>query len=171
MDLWRAYKNYHATNESKIVNILKDQNKKTLFDKTKGDLETTIMLDDYFITDLDIWALMSYWNITTILFSTGKIKMAMVDNWLYLTANPEDDTDLSSMYEPLVFIRSPRMIEQNKYPSYSLIGSTYKIDQMGEIGQVIQETITKPDDHVQSLKHVLDKTQIIMKRRGRPKKE
>ena len=169
MDLWRAYQTYGELNQSKIIWLLKQQGKIVIFDKTKDDLEMAIMMDDYYITDLDIWALMTYWNIPVVLFSTGQIKMSMTDGWLYLNTNPNDN-DISSLYEPLVFVRSPRMVEQNTYPSYSLIDSLYRIDEMGEIGQQIQSTIQMPDDHVQSMRQLLDKTQVIVKKRGRPKK-
>jgi hypothetical protein len=170
-ELWRGYQSVigdDQRNIQKIMNILYDQNKRPLLERTQNNLETAIMLDDYFISDLDLWVLMSHLNIPCVLFSTGKIKMADVDNWLYLTRSNETD-DLEFLYESMVYIRSPRMVDVTKYPQYSLIMPTYKPSEMGEVGQNIQNS-SPETANIQSITTLFDNMRIIIKKRGRPKK-
>jgi hypothetical protein len=159
-DLWRGYQLYMAVpgNQSKIMTILRDQNKRTV-----ADLETTIMTDDYYLTDLDIWVLMSYWKLPSVLFSSGRIKMADADNWLYMNGDEPE-----SLYEPLVFIRSPRMVESGKYPAYSIIVPRYKTNEVGEMGRAMEES-PEGSNNKRSLITLLDNMQLVtLKRRGRP---
>ena len=155
--------------------MLKLQNKKDLLNKTQYNLETAIMTDNYFITDLDLWVLMTYWKIPCVLFTSGRIKMSNYDiNWLYLSRDQdqEKEEDLSFLYEPMVYVRSPTLY-QNKYPDYTLIVPMYTATELGtepgKIGEIMLNS-TPNIPNVQSIYTYINNMRLVVPQRGRPKK-
>jgi hypothetical protein len=175
--LWEAYQPYLKDTllTNKILYTLKEQFKKKLLEST--DLETAIMTEDYFITDLDLWVLATYLDIPVILFSIKQIKMVSVDHWLYLNTrsmksignDQEIVEDVSSIYRPILFIRSPLSVsEVGAGPSYSLIENAFTYDQLGVMANKIEEGIRNRTNHVISLERfLLEKTVVVTKRNSR----
>ena len=173
--LWEAYQPIVQDKLliDKLIYRLKEQNKKKLLEST--DLETAIMTEDYFITDMDLWVLAIHLNISVILFSVKKIKMVSVDHWLYLNTqavksignDQEIVEDISSIYRPLFFIRSPLNISESGVgPSYSLIERSFTYEQLGIMSDKIEEGIRNRTDNVISLERFLrEKVVIITKRK------
>ena len=169
-----AYKSYMANNahfSNRILYILKmEQHKKKML--ASVELETAIFTDDYFITDLDIWVLVSYLDIPVMLISTKTIKMTSTDQWMYLSTRAQSSIgndqeivdDVSSIYKPIIFVRSPLMFpkETGMGGSYSLIEMPFTYDQLGPMSSIIEEGIQKSTDHVTSLKRFLQRKMVLL---------
>jgi len=170
--LWTAYRPYieDPRLSEKIIRILRGQNKKKLLEGTT--LETAIMTEDYFISDMDLWVLASHLDLPVILFSARKVKMVNEDHWLYLNTQvvrsmedrrrteSESDMveDVSSIYRQLYFIRSPANLAE---PTYSLIETAFTYQQLGEMANEFEEGIRRRSNRVISLERFLrEKTRI-----------
>jgi hypothetical protein len=172
-----AYKSYMSNNthfSNRILYILKmEQYKKKILATT--ELETAILTDDYFITDLDIWVLVSYLDIPVMLISTKTIKMTSTDQWMYLSTRAQSSIgndqevvdDVSSIYKQIVFVRSPLMFqkETGMGGSYSLIEMPFTYDQLGPMSSAIEEGIQKSSDHVISLTRFLQRKMVILSKK------
>ncbi len=172
-----AYKSYMSNNthfSNRILYILKmEQYKKKILATT--ELETAILTDDYFITDLDIWVLVSYLDIPVMLISTKTIKMTSTDQWMYLSTRAQSSIgndqevvdDVSSIYKQIVFVRSPLMFqkETGMGGSYSLIEMPFTYDQLGPMSSAIEEGIQKSTDHVISLTRFLQRKMVILSKK------
>jgi hypothetical protein len=78
--LHEIYKTYIPNYENQIIDILREEGKKNMMDRVKAKittLENTIMSDEYFLTTLDYWLLVTHYKIacffisSTFLFETG----------------------------------------------------------------------------------------------------
>ena len=78
--LYEIYKTYIPNYENQIIDILREEGKKNIMDRVKAKMLTlvsTIINDEYFLTTLDYWLLVTYYKIpclfisTTFLFETG----------------------------------------------------------------------------------------------------
>jgi hypothetical protein len=175
--LWEGYKRLVSDDESilyKILDILRTQGKKTLLKST--DLETAIMSEDYFVTNLDLWVLASSLNIPLILFSVKSIDMTGVPHWMYLTTQYTREfggamtEDVSSIYRPIHFIRAPLSVKKGEGPSYSLIESAFLMDHLRKMTDDIMDAVRNRTMHVISLERFLrEKVAVITKlpRRGK----
>jgi hypothetical protein len=174
--LWEAYQPFLKDTllTNKVLYTLKEQFKKKLLEST--DLETAIMTEDYFITDLDLWVLATYLDIPVILFSIKQIKMASVDHWLYLNTrsmksignDQEIVEDVSSIYRPILFIRSPLSVsEVGAGLSYSLIENAFTYDQLGIMANKIEEGIRNRTNQVISLERFLLEKIVVVTKRNR----
>jgi len=171
-DLWKGYEPYMAVHGDKIIRTLKDQNKNQLL-SASNDLSTVIRTEDYFLTDLDWWILSKVWNIPIVLFTASKIKMTSIgtqptDLWLFLNTHYDHNTQTDNpilLYSSLWFIRSPLTIEKDKYPSYSLIESSYKIDDLGEMEAIFRNGLEKQTSNTQSLERFLQSKKVVRVKR------
>ena len=171
-DLWKGYEPFMAVHGDKIIRTLKDQNKNQLL-SASNDLSTVIRTEDYFLTDLDWWILSKVWNLPIVLFTASKIKMTSIgtqptDLWLFLNTHYDYDTQTDNpilLYSSLWFIRSPLTIEKDKYPSYSLIESSYKIDDLGEMETIFRNGLEKQTSNTQSLERFLQSKKVVRVKR------
>jgi len=167
-DLWKGYEPYMAIHGDKIIRTLKDQNKNLLL-SVSNDLSTVIRTEDYFLTDLDWWILSKVWDIPIVLFTASKIKMTSVgtqptDLWLFLNTHYDYETQTDDpvlLYGSLWFIRSPLTIEKDKYPSYSLIDSSFKIDELGEMEPIFRNGLKTQSSNTQSLERFLQSKKVV----------
>jgi len=165
-DIWHAYEPYMDEHGAKILRILKDQYKKSLLESTGDDLQTAIMTEDYFITDMDLWALTTYWKLPVMLFSIGKIKMTQVDQWMYLNSQYfETQDDATTIFQPIAFVRTPLTVEKGVAPKYSIIEQLFTLSQLGDMGLIIQKGVQQLSPNITSLERFLQQRKII--RRGR----
>jgi len=109
------YSKYFAAYGSQILDILIAEGKKTQGTRVKAktlSFQDFIYLDDYFITNLDIWVIMKKYNIPSIIVATKPIIITnRLKNFLVLCGTPPDD---------FVFIYSPALRSEN-IPKYSVI--------------------------------------------------
>ena len=109
------YSKYFSTYGSQILDILISEGKKTQGTRVKSNtlsFQDFIYLDDYFITNLDIWVIMQKYNIPSIIVATKPIIITnRLKNFLVLYGTPQDD---------FVFIYSPALRPEN-IPKYSVI--------------------------------------------------
>ena len=170
-DLWKGYEPYMSIHGDKIIRTLKDQNKNLLLSTASNDLSTAIFTEDYFLTDLDWWILANVWKIPIVLFTSGKIKMTSAGTqptelWLFLNTSYDTETQTDNsvlLYGSLWFIRSPLMVEQDKFPSYSLIESSFKIDELGEMETQFRNAMNMEiqSSNVQSLERFLQIKKVV----------
>jgi len=177
-DLWKGYEPYMSIHGDKIIRTLKDQNKNLLLSAAANDLSTAIFTEDYFLTDLDWWILANVWKIPIVLFTSGKIKMTSVgtqptDLWLFLNTRYDTETQTDDpvlLYGSLWFIRSPLMVEPDKFPSYSLIESSFKIDELGEMESQFRSAMDMEtqSSNIQSLERFLQIKKVVRATRKKP---
>ena len=84
--LWKGYSDLLKTDgmERIITTILRNQGKGDIM-KGNRDLETVLMDENYFISDLDWWVFCSVARLPVVLFSSTSLKqLALQSNWLIL---------------------------------------------------------------------------------------
>ena len=133
MALWDGYKRYMAQFNKRILDILKQQGKEKIVDKIQKDkkntLETIIMSEEYYITDLDIWIFSKIAQIQICLFSSNGLSGINKDiDWLMCR---------EKYNEPCYFIRSPA-IQKNKSSSYNVIEKPFLLTELGEFSVMFQ---------------------------------
>jgi hypothetical protein len=137
VSLWNGYKKFLPTYKEAILKTWKRQGKKSLCDKIKSNtltIETAIMSDAYYITDLDIWIFSMETKIQICLFSKLRLR-SLNDKWEWLI--------MGNKYNDLhYFIRSPSLQGPNKIPGYSLIKDSLAIGSLGEFQTIVQNTIS-----------------------------
>lgn len=111
------YTKYFEKYGPQIIDILISEGKKGQGARVKGktlSFQDFIYLDDYFITNLDIWILMQKYKIPSIIVSTKPIIITnRSKNYLVLYGKADDD---------FVFIYAPGLRAEN-IPKYSIIVS------------------------------------------------
>jgi len=109
------YSKYFGVYGSQILDILISEGKKTQGTRVKAktlSFQDFIYLDDYFITNLDIWVIMKKYSIPSIIVATKPIIITnRLKNFLVMYGKPQDD---------FVFIYSPALRPEN-IPKYSVI--------------------------------------------------
>ena len=130
--LWKKYSSYLDTNKAKLLQILQMQHgKRAMINrvaKNQVNFEDLIMSEEYYITDLDIWAIASQLNLPILLFSHNPLKtLGMSVNWVILGG----DTKLDNYY----CIRSPT--NTRTFPEYHLITPACKLMELNGFEQMI----------------------------------
>ena len=137
-----------------IVSILKSQGKIELMNnliKNKLEICDLVMLDEYYLTDLDIWIICEELNLPVVLFTSGKMKSTKL-SWLYLSSVIDD------FHGKLHFIRTPSNNTSNLPLSYSLITPSMKY---GEIRGVMKDVL-KTSSHIDPNRmNVVDRLKTI----------
>ena len=109
------YSKYFGAYGSQIIDILISEGKKTQGTRVKAktlSFQDFIYLDDYFITNLDIWIIMQKYNIPSVIIASKSIIITnRLKNFLILCGTAEDE---------FVFIYSPALRQEN-IPKYSII--------------------------------------------------
>jgi len=131
------YSKYFTAYGSQILDILISEGKKTQGSRVKSktlSFQDFIYLDDYFITNLDVWVIMKKYNIPSIIVATKPIIITnRLKNFLVLYGSPQDE---------FVFIYSPALRSEN-VPKYSVIIS--KDDKIEHFLEVIKNDETKQE--------------------------
>jgi hypothetical protein len=153
--LWNGYSELLKDHKGKILSILKKEGKKKIvaeIENGNADLETAIVSDSYYLTDLDIWVFALKTKIQICLFSKNFLKGLDESLEWMLFGNHYS--------EPHYFIRSPT-INVNKIPSYNLIVPSYKISELGEFETIVQSAVSGRNKdyskNIQSLKEFIEK--------------
>lgn len=159
LHLCQAYEVYMERYGSKIIKILSMQGKKNISRQmTMGTLsiDVAINMDDYYITDLDLWIIFDFLKIPVIIFYSTKCKTFGMDtNWVFLGGS-----NMSSIYDSLYFVRSPAKFEKNVPYDYHIVNQSVKFREMGDMSIIIQNAISgNPEfaDNIQSLESFLRK--------------
>lgn len=133
MALWKGYSDIL---KSSIVNIdkivlftLKQQGKKELMEKIRTkrvNLESIVMSDEYYISDLDWWVFCTTAKLPVILFSSTSLKPSLPSvNWLRLaTRNIPDDK--------YYFVRSTASNSVNVPKTYHVIQAGYSLNDLND---------------------------------------
>ena len=154
--LWKGYSDILKTDgmEHTITTILRSQGKKELM-KGNRDVETVIMDDNYFITDLDWWVFCSVAHLPVILFSSTSLKqLALPSNWLILHRGT------SRKY---FFVRTSTTTPS----SYHLIEDQYAFEDL-KSGNMFEDALRGKEeykDHILSLSAYLKKRVVITRKK------
>lgn len=128
--IFNVYENYKQ-HFDKIVHILKTQGKRKLMKNVINikSLEKVILSDEYYLTELDIFAFCNMNNLNVVLFSNSNFNtMNSNINWLLIdNKNNEDQIKASKYY----FIRTPNYISDDVAPSFSLINTSKLLSDIG----------------------------------------
>jgi len=120
MTLCDFYRKYMEDYKTKIEYTLFAQGKREIIQKVRTEsvsLETIIMSESYYLTNLDIWLFAYEMDLPIILFSTNPFKNMVPNiNWLVLSKTVD-----SVINNPVHFIRSSPDYEMNKTPEHHLI--------------------------------------------------
>jgi len=136
--IWNGYKTYYPKYKDQILKIWKKQGKKNIVANIlKGlyTIETAILSEEYYVTDLDIWVFAENSKIQLCLFSKNGLKWIDDDiEWLIMG---------KSYRENHYFIRSPPIGQiPNKLPAYNLIYPSFGIGELGEFETMVQNTVS-----------------------------
>jgi hypothetical protein len=133
--LCSGFKKHYDIHGKNIVSILKSQGKIELMNnlvKNKLEICDLVMLDEYYLTDLDIWIICEELKLPVVLFTAGKMKSTKL-NWLYLSSVIDD------FHGKLHFIRTPTNNTSNLPLSYSLITPSMKYGEIrGDMKDVLK---------------------------------
>ena len=149
--IWNGYKTYYPKYKDQILKIWKKQGKKTIVANIlKGlyTIETAILSEEYYLTDLDIWVFSENSKIQLCLFSKNGLKWIDDDiEWLIMG---------KSYRENHYFIRSPPIGQiPNKLPAYNLIYPSFGIGELGEFETMVQNAVSgkskEYDKNIQNL--------------------
>ena len=131
------YKEIYPKYKDKILNILKKQGKIDIVQKIRNDkynLETAIMSNEYYITDLDIWVFAQSAKIQVCLFSSFNLKsLDETVEWLIMGKQYKDKH---------YFIRSPVNMMANKISSYNLITPAFGLGELPDFENKLQRILT-----------------------------
>jgi hypothetical protein len=118
--LCECYRKYMDVYKTKIEDTLFAQGKREIINKVRTQsvtLETMIMSESYYLTNLDIWLLAYEMDLPIILFATNPFKNMVPNiNWLALSKTVD-----TVIHNKVHFIRSPADYEMNKTPEHHLI--------------------------------------------------
>jgi len=135
--LWKGYQEYYGKHKEKILAILKKQGKTDLVQKIKADkytLETAIMSNEYYITDLDLWVFALNAKIQVCLFSSFRLKSLDADmEWLIVG---------KSYKEKHYFVRVPTNTVANKPASYNLITPAFGLSELRDFENQLQKVLS-----------------------------
>lgn len=120
---------------NKVLTILAKQGgKRKLIDKvvtSRLSLEDLIMSEEYFLTNLDLWAIASLFNLPILLFSSKNLEnLSMNVNWVILGGNRASDT--------YYCIRSS--VEKGTIPQYHLVKPGYKLSSLNNFEGMVGST-------------------------------
>jgi hypothetical protein len=137
VSIWNGYKAYYPRYKDHILKIWKKQGKKNIVASIMSGsytIETAIMSEEYYLTDLDIWMFSENAKIQICLFSKNGLKWLGEDvEWLIMG---------KSYRENHYFIRSPPVGQvPNKLPAYHLIYPSFGIGELGEFETIVQNAI------------------------------
>jgi hypothetical protein len=123
--------------ENKIITILGQQDgKKNMMIRVKEkktSIENLIMSEEYYLTNLDLWAISDFWKLPILLFSTKEIKnLNLPVKWIVLGGDKLKDKYL--------FLRSP-VDSNNTVPEYHLISPAYELHKL----MGFKEILDNPD--------------------------
>jgi hypothetical protein len=137
--LWSVYKKYIDKYRVKIEDILYKQGKRDIIKTIKSNavnLETIIMSESYYLTDLDIWIFANEYKLPIILFSTNPFKVMVPGvNWLLL-GGLENYTS-----NEFYFIRTPHDVDNNVPPKYNLIKPKMKLNELKGFDAMLENAL------------------------------
>ena len=124
--LWNSYSDIYEKYKTKIIKILSKQGKASMMNRLSTNqiqFQDLIMSEEYFITNLDLWAISSKYNLPVLLFSSKNLKnLSINSDWLILGGNPSEN---------YYIIRCPFDIQSiDGIPSYNLIMPTFKLNEL-----------------------------------------
>ena len=151
-----GYKELLPKYKDSIYKVLRKQEKKTIIDKVENkniDLESIVVSDEYYLTDLDIWIFSYKAKMQICLFSKNKLK-GLNENIEWLILNKQYN-------EKHYFIRSPPLFGPNKYGSYNIVTPSYYLSELSEFEKIVQNAISGKNkdllENIQSLYNFLEK--------------
>jgi hypothetical protein len=124
--LWNSYADIYEKYKTKIIKILSKQGKASMMNRLSTNqiqFQDLIMSEEYYITNLDLWAISSKYNLPILLFSSKNLKNLSINtDWLLLGGNPSEN---------YYIIRCPFDISSNDgIPSYHMIMPTFKLNEL-----------------------------------------
>lgn len=130
--LWKAYADYTDEYNDKLIEVLKMQGKRKLFENG-ATLEDVIMSEGYYITDLDIWLMAKKTHLPIILFSSTSLKNLVEGiDWILLYGKPQDK---------FYFIRSPANVAPGEVPEYQLVMPPISPNSMQEFAALFETAV------------------------------
>jgi hypothetical protein len=117
--LWHKYSMHMEKNKNKILDVLSLQGKSVMIKRVKTSritLQDLISSEEYFLTNLDLWALADFFKLPILLFSQKPlINLGLTVNWVIMGGNRDTDK--------YYCIRSPSF--SKKMPEYHLITPSF----------------------------------------------
>jgi len=136
MKLFKEYENYYKTYSIEFESILSIEGKNDFVNILKrggmSNLQSIIMSDSYFLTNLDIWLLALHFKLPIILFCSNKIHNLIYQyDWFVLNG----DVVLDKFY----FIRCNGERSKTNMETYHIIDGKFKIDELPGLEILSQE--------------------------------
>lgn len=126
--LWNSYSNIYDKYKTKIIKILSKQGKSVMMNRLSTNqiqFQDLIMSEEYYITNLDLWAISSKYNLPILMISSNPLKnLSINSDWLLLGGNPSEN---------YYIIRCPFDVlsrDNVEIQSYHLIMPTFKLNEL-----------------------------------------
>lgn len=136
--LWSIYNEYLPNHRIAIYDILSKQGKSAMITKIKQgemDFETMIMLENYYLTNLDLWLFASKMGLPIVIFTEDKLSNLRLEaNSLVLSGEKDRDRfyfmrstdDGYNLITPSVLL-SEISLDNNMYPTFDEFIKNYKM--------------------------------------------
>ena len=122
--LWRKYAMHMEKHKTKILDVLSLQGKGLMIKRVKTSrvtLQDLISSEEYFLTNLDLWALADFFKLPILLFSQKPlVNLGLTVNWVILGGNRDTDK--------YYCVRSPSI--SKKIPEYHLITPSFGLQEI-----------------------------------------
>ena len=154
--LIRLYSKYVDSHKSKIYDILRKQNGKSVMInkviKNKLTIEDLIMSEDYYLTTLDMWMLASELKLPIMLFSQSPLEnLNLKVDWTILGGNPLKDR--------FFFIRSPAI--SKKCPEYRTVTPPRPLYELTGFGDLLENPENYIDNNM-DFESYLDQVSLVL---------
>jgi hypothetical protein len=158
MKLSKEYEKYYNLYSQHFYSIFALEGKKDIVSILKKgsflDLQSIIMSDSYFFTNLDLWLLASSLNLPIVLFSSNKMdNLTYKHDWHVLAGN----IDIDSFY----FIRCNGENSANEMETYHIVDGKFKMSELPGFEVLSQELDFK--DHIMLIDDFLNSYPFKMK--------
>jgi hypothetical protein len=142
--------------------LLRAQGKRAVYDRIRrGDasLEDAVMSADYYMSELDIWAMFDGGDVPVIMFYSTPISAATSISWIYLPG--PDKVDLIYT-KKIYFVRGPARstIRANEPSAFTLVVPAMEIGELGEFGRELGEAVDAGAANIQRLKDMIDEREF-----------
>jgi hypothetical protein len=150
-----SYREYLSSYLPAILNTLKQQGKRRLVDKVKSgaiQFDDMIMSEDYYLTNLDLWAIATKLQLPIVLFSTNKLSNLGLDvRWVVLGGNVKKDA--------YYFVRSPtQQAGDETIRGYNIISPAMPLSNLPGFPAMVESAANGNADyvdHIQTLETFL----------------
>jgi hypothetical protein len=145
-----------------LLRLLRAQGKRAIYDRIRrGDasVEDAVISADYYMSELDIWAMFDGGDVPVIMFYSTPISAATPINWIYLPGPEKVDLLYT---KKIYFVRGPARstVKANEPSAFTLVVPAMEIGELGEFARELSAAVDAGAANIQSLKDMIDEREF-----------